>query len=133
MTKTYQPTKENYTTRSLLLEMQTNIGFNVANFDSLSVVDMNGVVADTAINILQAIAMLLGANVTINSNGQVEFINISSTTVYEISQSNITSITKSDTTDYHITRIIGKLSENGNEEENKKEEIVKISSFFKPQ
>lgn len=117
LTKTYTPTKENYTTRSLLLEMQTNIGFNVANFDSLSVVDMNGVVADTAINILQAIAMLLGANVTI-TNGQVEFINISSTTVYEISQSNITSITKSDTTDYHITRIIGKLSENGNEEEN---------------
>ena len=118
LTKTYTPTKENYTTRSLLLEMQVNIGFNVANFEDISVVDMNGVTSSVAIDILQSIAMILGANVTINSNGQVEFINISSTTVYEISQSNITSITKSDTTDYHITRIIGKLSENGNEEEN---------------
>ena len=111
LTKTYTPTGEDYTTRSLLLEMQTNIGFTVANFDSLSVVDMKGVVADTGANLLQAISMLLGANVVINSNGEIEFISIGSSTVHEIAQSQITSITKADTIDYLITRIIGKLSD----------------------
>ena len=111
LTKTYIPTGEDYTTRSLLLEMQTNIGFTVANFDSLSVVDMKGVVADTGANLLQAISMLLGANVVINSNGEIEFISIGSSTVHEIAQSQITSITKADTIDYLITRIIGKLSD----------------------
>lgn len=115
LTKTYTPTGEDYTTRSLLLEMQTNIGFTVANFDSLSVVDMKGVVADTGANLLQAISMLLGANVVINSNGEIEFISIGSSTVHEIAQSQITSITKADTIDYLITRIIGKRSDSDEE------------------
>ena len=139
LTKTFTPSTTNYTTRSLLLEMQVSIGFTVANFDSISVIDMNDVKADTGINLLQSIAMLLGVNCFITEHGEILFKLIGSDTVeyrlvtkngeyiqtlanedlivvdtdtHGIAQSQITSIVKSDTTDYHITRIIGKLSDN---------------------
>lgn len=111
LTKTFQPSTTNYTTRSLLLEMQTSIGFIIKDFDSISPVVMNNVQADTSINLLQSVAMVLGLNVIINSNGEIEFIDISSSTTHEISQSQITAITKADTTDYLITRVIGKLND----------------------
>ena len=138
LTKTFTPSTTNYTTRSLLLEMQTNIGFTVANFDSISVIDMNDVKADTGINLLQSIAMLLGVNCFITEHGEILFkligndtvqynlttrngeyiqtlanedLIVVDTDVHGIVQSQITSIVKSDTTDYLITRIIGKLSD----------------------
>ena len=111
LTKTFQPSTTNYTTKSLLLEMQTTIGFNVVGFQDIVAIDMNNVKSDTGINLLQAIAMLLGTNITINAHGEIVFTDITTSTVYEISSSNITAITKSDTTDYLITRIIGKLSD----------------------
>ena len=111
LSKTFQPSTTNYTTRSLLLEMQNAIGFKVVSFQDIVAIDMNDVKADTGINLLQAIAMLLGTNITINAHGEIMFTDITTSTVYEISPSDITAITKSDTTDYLITRIIGKLSD----------------------
>ena len=114
LTQTYNPTTTEYTTRSLLLEMQMRIGFVVKDFDSISSVDMNGVTSSVAIDILQSIGMLIGANIVINANGELEFVDLSSPKVYEISPSNITNIVKSEG-EYNITRIVGKTSDSDSE------------------
>lgn len=111
LTQTYQPSTTNYTTRSLLSELQTALNIVVVGFQDIVAVDMPNVEPDTAINLLQAVAMLLQSNITINPHGEIEFTKINTTTTHEIAQSQITSIVKSDTTDYHITQITGRLSE----------------------
>ena len=138
LAKTYQPTKEDYTTRSLLLEMQTAIGFNIVDFEDIVAIDMKNVKADTGVNLLQAIAMILGVNCFITEYGEILFKLIGNNTarytvttrngeyiqtlanedlividtdIHQVAQSQITKITKTDTTDYHITRIIGKLND----------------------
>ena len=57
LSKTFQPSTTNYTTRSLLLEMQNAIGFKVVSFQDIVAIDMNDVKADTGINLLQAIVV----------------------------------------------------------------------------
>ena len=138
LTKTFQPSKTEYTTRSLLLEMQTAIGFNIVDFEDIVAIDMKGVTADTGVNLLQAIAMILGVNCFITEYGEILFKLIGNNTarytvttrngeyiqtlanedlivvdtdIHNVAQSQITKITKMDTTDYHITRIIGKLND----------------------
>ena len=138
LTKTFQPSSTYYTTRSLLLEMQTAIGFNIVDFEDIVAIDMKNVKADTGVNLLQAIAMILGVNCFITEYGEILFKLIGNNTarytvttrngeyiqtlanedlividtdIHQVAQSQITKITKTDTTDYHITRIIGKLND----------------------
>ena len=138
LTKTFTPSAQNYTTRSLLLEMQAAIGFTVVDYEDIVAIDMRGVTADTGVNLLQAIAMILGVNCFITEYGEILFKLIGNNTarytittrngeyiqtlanedlividtdIHQVAQSQITKITKTDTTDYHITRIIGKLND----------------------
>ena len=111
--KTYSPTLTNYTTRSLVQEMMLNILFEVEDLTVLDIIDLGEVESATALELLQRVAMLSSCNVTINKLGQIAFKQItSSTTIHAISSSNIVEINKSDTNDYLITQITGKLNDN---------------------
>jgi hypothetical protein len=118
--------------------MQTAIGFNIVDFEDIVAIDMKNVKADTGMNLLQSIAMILGVNCFITEYGEILFKLIGNNTarytvttrngeyiqtlanedlivvdtdIHQVAQSQITKITKTDTTDYHITRIIGKLND----------------------
>ena len=68
----------NYTTRSLLIEMMAELGFNVKELENVQGVNMEGTQeewgkARTGMEYLQYIASLIGKNVLVNRNGEIEF------------------------------------------------------------
>ena len=68
----------NYTTRSLLIEMMAELGFNVKELENVQGVNMEGTQeewrkARTGMEYLQYIASLIGKNVLVNREGQIEF------------------------------------------------------------
>ena len=118
LTETYNPVQDTLTTRQLVQNMQLELGFLVENIDKLSIVDMHGLKADSAINLLKDIALVSATNIIINRSGKIEFKRITSnSTVYTINGSNITEITKSDTVPYQITQVVGKVDDNSETEE----------------
>lgn len=75
----YQPLfRANYSTRSLLIEMMAELGFNVKELENVQDVNMEGTEeewgkARTGMEYLQYIASLIGKNVLVNRNGEIEF------------------------------------------------------------
>ena len=70
--------KANYTTRSLLIEMMAELGFNVKELENVQSVDMEGTEeewgkARTGMEYLQYVASLIGKNVLANREGEIEF------------------------------------------------------------
>ena len=75
----YQPLfRANYSTRSLLIEMMAELGFNVKELENVQGVNMEGTQeewgkARTGMEYLQYIASLIGKNVLANREGEIEF------------------------------------------------------------
>ena len=118
LNETYTPTQDTLTTRTLLQNMQLRLGFLVENIDDLDIVDMNGLKADSAMNLLKDIALVSATNIIINRTGKIEFKRITSnSTLYAIDGSNITELVKSDTFNYQITQVVGKVDDNSETEQ----------------
>ena len=105
--KEYQPlfATSTYTTRSLLIEMATELNITIHDLANIPTVDMGVITPDTGMNILSQIATVMAQNVFINHNGEIEFKLLGNT--HSINQSNITSVTKGES-EYLITQITGK-------------------------
>ena len=108
----YVPNQTDYTTRTLLTEMQLNLNIVIEDFDSILAIDMQGVKSDAGMTILSQVAMLLGCNVLITRNGTIRFVdaNYNNNTEHTVTTSNITEMVKYDSYPYQITRVLGKLS-----------------------
>ena len=105
--KQYEPlfASSQYNTRSLLIEMATELNITIHDLENIPSVDMGVIASDTGMNLLSQIGTCMAKNVFINHSGEVQFKLLGDT--HTISQSNITSITKGES-EYRITSVTAK-------------------------
>ena len=108
----------NYTTRSLLIEMMAELGFNVKELENVQGVNMEGTQeewgkARTGMEYLQYIASLIGKNVLVNREGQIEF-KLQRETDFILNKSQITTLEEGGESTYFISgiKIVGDNTSN---------------------
>ena len=81
LTNKYNPVQDTLTTRQLVQNMQLELGFLVENINDLAIVDMNGLKADSAMNLLKDIALVSATTTSPNNSANLAACSASSNAI----------------------------------------------------